>query len=123
MGCSSSIRATHIPVDKVVVADLPFPKDGVKLGGFDEFIKRAGGEAKLRDKTTTYVCNKFLKPLTSKSKGSYCDVLRQENSPDVGVAHLFISHAWKYKFLDVVNAIKHHLKDDKDAIIWFDLFR
>ena len=123
MGCSSSIQATPIPVDKVVVADLPFPKDGVKLCAVDEFIQRAGGEAKLLDLTTTDVCNQFLKPLTSESKGSYCDVLKQENSPDVGVAHLFISHAWKYKFLDVVDAIKHHLKDDKDTIIWFDLFR
>ena len=40
----------------------------------------------------------------------------------VGIATLFVSHAWKYKFLDVVNALARHLKDEPDTFIWFDLF-
>jgi hypothetical protein len=35
---------------------------------------------------------------------------------------VFISHAWKYKFLHVLSALKDHFKDEPDTIIWFDLF-
>ena len=31
-----------------------------------------------------------------------------QNSPNVGEATVFISHAWKYTFIEVVDAIQHH---------------
>ncbi|KAJ3059277.1 Kinesin light chain 3, partial [Rhizoclosmatium hyalinum] len=41
-------------------------------------------------------------------------------------AKWFISHAWKYKFLDVVSSLFHfaqkHNLDPATTIIWFDLF-
>ncbi|MFN9909593.1 MAG: hypothetical protein ACK56F_26330, partial [bacterium] len=37
-------------------------------------------------------------------------------------ANVFISHAWKYKFLDVVDALLHHFNDRPDIVVWFDLF-
>jgi tetratricopeptide (TPR) repeat protein len=40
----------------------------------------------------------------------------------VGEAKVFISHAWKYEFLDVVDALMYHFKDEADIIVWFDLF-
>jgi hypothetical protein len=35
---------------------------------------------------------------------------------------VFISHAWKYNFLDVMKAVRLHYKNDTSIVIWFDLF-
>ena len=72
--------------------------------------------------TTTDVCDKFLKPITSEKKQSYCEYLQERNSPDVGEASVFISHAWKYTFVEVVDALEHHFSNEPDIFIWFDLF-
>ena len=72
--------------------------------------------------TTTDVCNKFLKPITSEKQQSYCEYLQEQNSPDVGEATVFISHAWKYTFVEVVDALEHHFSKEPDIFIWFDLF-
>jgi hypothetical protein len=40
-------------------------------------------------------------------------------------ANVFVSHAWKYKFLDVVDALKSHFNASEEmdsVVIWFDLF-
>ena len=55
-------------------------------------------------------------------KSSYCDYLKTRDSYSVGVAQVFISHAWKYAFLDVVDTLQYHFRDNPDIIIWFDLF-
>ena len=35
---------------------------------------------------------------------------------------MFISHAWKYTFVEVVDALEHHFSTQPDIFIWFDLF-
>ncbi|KAJ3294213.1 Kinesin light chain 3 [Borealophlyctis nickersoniae] len=75
-----------------------------------------------------------------KSKKSVCDHLVEKDSSAVGRAMRFIrhkkissavgratwfiSHAWKFEFLDVVDAVKHHFHElnTADVIVWFDLF-
>ena len=37
-------------------------------------------------------------------------------------ATAFISHAWKYQFLDLENALSYHFRENPDTIIWLDLF-
>ena len=37
-------------------------------------------------------------------------------------ADVFISHAWKYAFLDVVAAVEAHFLHTPDMVIWFDVF-
>ena len=101
---------------------IPFPKEGVKLCTFLEFIELNGGKSAFQDLTTTDVCNNFLKPNTETAKSSYCELLRNNNSENVGKATVFVSHAWRYKFLDVVEALQNHFKDSPDQFIWFDLF-
>jgi hypothetical protein len=108
----------------------PFPTLGVKLSVFFKFIEDNGGKDAFLKKpfvkeplTTTDVCNKFLKPITSEKQQSYCEYLQDQNSPDVGEATVFISHAWKYIFAEVVDALEHHfLSSQPDIYIWFDLF-
>ena len=106
----------------VTVHTLPFPKVGVRIPELDEFIAKCGGTTVLEGLTTTDVCNQYLKPMTLASGKSYCEQLTALGDPAVCTATVFISHAWKYKFLDVVEAIKYHFRNATDEIIWFDLF-
>ena len=55
---------------------------------------------------------------------SYCDCLQaQGRGYDVGdSAQVFISHAWKYTFTQLVNALEGHSQDRPDIVICFDLF-
>ena len=100
-----------------------FPKHGVKLAFFAEFIDEVcGGRHNLIDVTTSDVCERYVRPATD-DKSSYCDLLKLQIHPAYGaVATVFISHAWKYKFLDVVDALLYHFRDAPETIVWFDLF-
>lgn len=99
-----------------------FPKHGIKASYLKEFIEEIGGREKLIGKTTTDVCTEFLKPLTEKSQSSLCDLLRHMKHEAFGKkAEVFISHAWRYDFLDVVDALLYHFRDQPDTVIWFDL--
>jgi tetratricopeptide (TPR) repeat protein len=121
---------------------IPFPKHGLTLKAILKFIERNGGRERFQGLTTTQVCEDVLKIITSKRQCSYCDLLlfeeeeKEEEDGDavvddgvadkklksVGKAGVFISHAWKYNFLDVVSALENHFKDTPETIIWFDLF-
>jgi hypothetical protein len=105
-----------------VDSTLPFPKEGVTLRGIREFIDNCGGTNALHSLSTTDVCNKFLKPVTFLRRASYCDMLKDRGGIDVGIASVFISHAWKYHFLDVVEAMEYHFCHSPDIVVWFDLF-
>lgn len=100
---------------------LPFPKHGIKVSFLVQFIQSVG-RANLGGKTTTDVCNEYIKPATQMSQLSYCELLTSRGDPAVGKARVFISHAWKYLFLDVVSALENHFSGAMDTIIWFDLF-
>eukprot|EP01031_Cornospumella_fuschlensis_P031768 gene31768-38398_t len=120
MGSFAS-RTTNRRIDPTTCDDA-FPKLGVKLSVFEEFIENYGGEEAFEGLTTTDVCETILKPITAPNNCSYCDILMAAQHLGVGVANVFISHAWKYKFLDVLEALKYHFQDQPDIIVWFDLF-
>lgn len=108
---------------QTIPATLPFPKHGVRLSYFQEMIdKICGGVENIRGLTTTDVCNKFVMPYTLATKSSLCDLLASQDHPAVQPAQVFISHAWKFTFLDVVDALQHHFDSQEDIIVWFDLF-
>ena len=97
---------------------------GVKLSYFEKFIKDCGGRQRFIGKTTEWVLETYVKPLTVGSKLSLCEQLHAKGdqvSMFVGRAECFYSHAWKFLFLDVVDAAKNHFQD-QDPFIWFDLF-
>eukprot|EP01041_Mallomonas_annulata_P010397 gene10397-21682_t len=103
---------------------IPFPKMGVRKSVFREFIKECGGESELIGLSTTEVCDRFLKPLTYADGASYCDYYQHygSDSDNVSDASVFISHAWKYNFLEVVTTLELHFQNTPDIYIWFDLF-
>jgi len=132
MGSSVSISISSLQ-DPLPFNSLLFPKLGVRLCYLNDFISQCGGREVLEGLTTTEVCERFVKPLTEKTQSSYCDLLHHINHPSVGEAKVFISHAWKFQFLDVVDSLVNHFKDNndnsdniieinKEIIIWFDLF-
>ena len=101
---------------------------GIKLSFFDRFIHDNGGRDKFEKLTTLQVMETFIKPKTKESKLSFCELLESQGSDYVGRAEWFYSHAWKYRFLDAVDAAKlffekkrNYLKF-KDPTIWFDIF-
>ena len=111
--------------------DVVFPKFGMKCSRFEEFIGKCGGRDALHNKSTTDVCEEYLKPMTITKGMSYCDILLEEISSNAGqcvdtiaLATVFISHAWGSNFLEVVDAFMNHLRTSglSDAVIWFDLF-
>ena len=104
-----------------------FAIEGVRLSYFRDFIASCGGCETLRDLNTTDVCNRFVKPMTAATKCSVCELLRHENNAVLADSNVFISHAWKYKFLDVVEAVRFSLTKgdptrENDFVVWFDLF-
>jgi hypothetical protein len=100
--------------------DLPFPKDGLTIREINKFVDDFN--LKHSTLTTTEVCQLCLLAATASHSSSYCDMLKQRGSVGVGIATVFISHAWKYQFVDVVNALEYHFRNESDVFIWFDLF-
>lgn len=103
----------------------PFPKHGLTLAGIMRFMDEAGGRDALMGMTTTEVCS-LVKATTASSGGSYCSMLETQGSAYVGRATVFVSHAWSYKFLDVVDALvgwsEKPPPGETTPVFWFDVF-
>jgi len=81
------------------------------------------------DLRTEQVSTEILSKITDMERTSLVEILRKDpgKKVDVGEAEWFISHAWKYNFLELVeiveNFFKEEVRDGKgDPIVWFDLF-
>lgn len=103
------------------------PLHGIRLSFLDQFLDLCNGREKLEGLSTEDVCREIVKPTTKQLQSSYCDWLKSENHPGFAeIATVFISHAWKFKFLDVVDALYEHFGDDQgkrdQTVIWFDVF-
>ena len=106
-------------------SSVSFPKSGLKLSYLlNEFPVLCGGRSVLEGKTTTDVNLHFQMKITDSTKLSFCDHLKQQqpSHPAVGIATVFISHAWMYLFLDVMDALQQYFLSNPDIVIWFDLF-
>ncbi|CAK4128559.1 unnamed protein product [Aphanomyces euteiches] len=105
---------------------LPTPL-GLTLGFFKHFIEIHGGRDVFKGLTTGNVCTRFLLPYTAATKLSLVDHVRQQ--PD---GHLyakpstwFVSHAWSYLYLDVVDALDDFFQEnglDDSVAVWFCTF-
>ena len=126
MGAGASVNNLPeiSPLKQKIKSDsLLFSTKGVKLSYINEFYDLiCGGKKHIKDLTTTEINDIYQKKITDQHKISFCDYLSYLEHPAVGEATVFISHAWKYKFVDVIEALQFHFKDQPDVIIWFDLF-
>jgi tetratricopeptide (TPR) repeat protein len=117
-----SSSASPAPSSSSAPSSSDFPKLGLKLSYFEEFVKQCGGKDSFRDLTTNGVCKQFVLPMTLHAENSLCSVLSAQGDPAVAIASVFISHSWKCLFLDILDALLHQFHDQPDIVVWFDLF-
>ena len=74
-GDASSVVAVDVESDP-----NDFPKDGIRLSYIlDVFVPIiCGGEDAIRDKTTTEICEKIIKPYTQAQQISFCELLKRQ---------------------------------------------
>ena len=100
-----------------------FPMDGAPISFLREFIDANGGEASFQGLTTDDVKDSFIVPQTQATKLSLFAQMKQAGDARIQPATWFVSHAWKYKFLDLVKALEAFFADKGGVvIIWLDLF-
>ena len=100
-----------------------FPIDGAPFTFLREFIDANGGEAAFQGLTTDDVKDRFIVPQTQATKLSLFAQMKQAGDARIQPATWFVSHAWKYKFLDLVKALEAFFADKGGVvIIWLDLF-
>jgi tetratricopeptide (TPR) repeat protein len=112
------MASTAAPATAPVVS---FPKDGLPPSYLRHFIDENGGESWFTGLTTSDVKHRIIVPKTRASKLSLCAQLQQEGDTCVQPATWFVSHAWQYKFLDLVTALEAFFADKPGAIMWLDL--
>ena len=78
--------------------------------------------------TTSGINRKNFKPETEGTSKLYIDTLANTNDPQTGIpyvsaATVFVSHAWTYRFYDVVvKCMEQYTVTNPNAYFWFDLF-
>jgi hypothetical protein len=74
--------------------------------------------------TTEDMCKTLIKPATAEKQCSYAELLMSDPEAArryVGKATVFVSHAWRYKFVDLVNTVAAYERDEKPgAFFWID---
>lgn len=97
---------------------------GVSLAAFDFAIAAAGGRAAIADKTTAWTKEHVVLPATRATSSSYADVLfAAGGAAFVGEATAFLSHAYAYPFLAVVDAVRAwEVATGASTFYYFDLF-
>lgn len=70
--------------------------------------------------TTTDACFEIFRPLTSRGRTSFAELLQLGpldgvgSADDVGEANRFVSHAWRYRFVDLVGAMEDACRRNPD---------
>jgi len=80
--------------------------------------------------STWEVCKNVILPATEKTKKAWYELNPEAKDDDgnkvIGQANYFCSHAWSYKFVNVVDALGVFCKTNnlkpEETFIWFDLF-
>lgn len=111
----------------------PFPKKGVSL----EFILKMKAKAKEKNWTTTDLSENYIKPMTSNDRCSFEEYMHKHHleqpHPDFGLSYgecfydeatVFVSHAWRYQFDELVAAVETFTTEQGGGewSYWLDLF-
>jgi tetratricopeptide (TPR) repeat protein len=117
------LNCTGIPMSASSPAADAFPIDGAPFPFLREFIDANGGDAAFQGLTTDDVKDRFIVPKTQATKLSLFAQMKQAGDVSIQPATWFVSHAWRYKFLDLVRALEAFFEDKGGVvIIWLDLF-
>jgi hypothetical protein len=110
----------------------PFPKSGVSL----QLLQRLREIAREKEWTTTDLSDKLVKPMTESRQCSFEELMKQEHMDDPhgvfgltydecfpGPATVFVPHAWRYQFDELVTAIETFTTEQGgEWSYWLDLF-
>ncbi|KAF0693331.1 hypothetical protein As57867_015638, partial [Aphanomyces stellatus] len=108
----------------------PNPR-GLTLSFFKHFVNLHGGRDAFQGITTKQVCHLFVIPYTEATKLSLVDHIERNDTDGrvyVRRATWFVSHAWNYLFLDVIDALDYYMDEndmtnEKDSAgLWMCLF-
>ncbi|CAK4320873.1 unnamed protein product, partial [Aphanomyces euteiches] len=99
---------------------------GLTLSFFKRFVEIHGGREAFQGLTTGDVCTKFLLPYTASTKLSLAEHVCHQpgGSFYAKPATWFVSHAWSYLYLDVVDALDDFFQEqglDDSVALWFSL--
>ncbi|KAJ3280730.1 Kinesin light chain 3 [Blyttiomyces sp. JEL0837] len=106
---------------------LAIPTWGINLGYLLELVKACGGRESFTSLTTANISSLLVKPLTSDHQNSVCEVLIDNKRYDVvQPANWFVSHAWQYDFIEMVDALTLFFEDQEinpaKVFLWIDIF-
>lgn len=99
---------------------------GLHISGFAKFIEDHP-KVVSDGMTTSQINRQIIKLITHGSSkpfiDSYTKLKTKSGRPLVAPATVFVSHAWKYQFVDIVmDVLLQHSQKEPDAYFWFDLF-
>jgi len=102
-----------------------FPRLGMTVRRLGLVVdEHAGGRRALDGLTTDQVKDLVVVPLTAATQLSLCEQLQAEDDNGVGIATWFVSHAWLYTFVELLEALEHFFAGEPqglDTCIWLDL--
>eukprot|EP00808_Paulinella_micropora_P021924 g17786.t1 len=122
-------KTLDIPVPVAVEGTKPIPTQGVQLFFLLQLSKvwQTVGIIKDTDRVEDVV-EKIIKPQTLAGKTSFVDYLSHSDDgamrAAVEKANKFVSHAWQYKYLDVMESLKRLIPSEgiqKKTYIWMDI--
>lgn len=124
--------AIHINLPKVsnmaieareMVEPAVVPTIGVKVSFLREFLTVCHTQqCDFSSFTTKAVYERIIQPFTASTGSSFCEILQRNGHSSLGQAKVFVSHVWKYKFVDLVEALLKHFAGKLDTIVWIDIF-
>jgi hypothetical protein len=89
-------------LDDVPLGDDSFPMVGCSISLMVDFVEEHGGKQAFDGLTTHDVKNLFVLPATAVTQQSLCQQLQARGDSRIGRPCFFVSHAWKYQFLKLL---------------------
>jgi tetratricopeptide (TPR) repeat protein len=107
------------------VPNQDFPRLGITVRRLLRVVDgQSGGRAALAGLTTDQVKDAVFVPITAETQLSLCEQLQSTGDEGVGIATWFVSHAWIYLFLELVEALESFFAAEPqglDTCVWLDL--
>ena len=101
----------------MLLLPTPFQWTGFRSLSFASLLTPTGGEAAFEGLTTDEVKDRFIKPQTQATELSLCAQMKQAGDARIQPATWFVSHAWKYKFMDLFKALEAFFADKGGVVI------
>lgn len=110
-----------------------FPTLGVKVSFLRDFINLYKDVFEYRPEImTAEVVMMIIKPATMEFSQSFCEMLQAQGHQSVGIANVFVSHAWGDPFLTLVQKLENpnnfyfldqqYDRHQDTTIVWLDIF-